>query len=164
MWFAFSNIIAGLVLALLFFTSAASCSRMSSQSQEQTAKPSPTNTETAQRPGRGDGKVAVPEIKGCSRDQTSFYKGKVLSFLRNEKSVEITVRTEWDTTEKLVQANADNSIEFRLKGRPIKDDEAKSIESLLSDNPQQVGVTVWVCNPGDKQQIKIIDWDPPANK
>jgi hypothetical protein len=163
MSFAVSNIIAGLVVALTFSISTASCSRIRSQSQEQTAKPSPTSSEAAEKPSRSDSRIAIPEIKGCSRDQTSFYKGKVLSFLRKEKSIEITIRTEWDTTEKLVQTNAD-SIEYRRKGQPLKDEESKQIESLLSENSQRVGVTVWVCNPGDKQQIKIIDWDPPAIK
>lgn len=164
MSFAVSDIIAGFVLPLTFSIAMASCSGIGSQSQQLTAESSPTKSQAAQKPNRSDSKIAIPEIKGCSRDKTSFYKGKVLFFLRNEKSVEITVRTEWDTTEKLVQANADNSIEFRLKGRPLKDDESKQIESLLSRNPQQVSVTVWVCNPGDKEQIKIVDWDPPATK
>jgi hypothetical protein len=78
--------------------------------------------------------------------------------------VEITVRTEWDTTEKRAQDNSDNSIDFRLKGQPLTDDDRKRVESLLANNPEQVQVTVWTCNPGSKEQIKIIDWDPPAAK
>ena len=110
------------------------------------------------------GKVAIPEIRGCTRDNVTFYKGKVLAFKRSDKSITITVRTEWETTEKLSQDNRDNSIEFQLKGQPLKDEDRKRIETLLADDPKQVQATVWTCRMGSKEQIKIIDWDPPAAK
>jgi hypothetical protein len=140
-------------LALTLLTTA-SCSVAPSQLQ-----PSPT----PQRPGSSHSRIAIPEIKGCVRDQITFYKGKVQSFKRDERSLEITVRTEWDTTEKLTSDDS-KAIEFRVKGKPAKDEQWKTIENALSDSSPQLGVTVWVCKAGDREQIKIIDWDPPASK
>jgi hypothetical protein len=145
-----------------------SCSHELSQSQAEAvrrrAESQPTTPQNKTAAPQKDSRVAIPEIKGCSRDQVTFYKGKVLAFNRTAKSVAITVRTEWETTEELVQDNSDNSIEFQLKGLSLKEDDRKRIESLLADNPEQVQVTVWTCNPGGKEQIKIIDWDPPVAK
>jgi hypothetical protein len=88
----------------------------------------------------------------------------VLSFQREKAAVEITIRTEWETTEKLAQSNSDNSIEFRLKGEPLKEHDWKQIESLLSDPSHRLSATVWVCQTGDKDQIRIIDWQTPASQ
>jgi len=161
------RICAGLFVILACALPSVSCSHELSQSQAEAVRSPAQNqattsqNKTAPTPQR-DGKVAIPEIEGCSRDQTTFYKGKVLAFNRTDQSVAITVRTEWETTEKLTQDNRDNSIAFQLKGQPLKDDDRKRIETLLARNPEQVQVTVWTCNPGSKEQIKIIDWDPPA--
>ena len=163
------RVLIGLFVVLACWLPTVSCSHELSPSQAGAVRSPAQNqsttsqNKTAPTPRR-PGKVAIPEIKGCSRDQVTFYKGKVLAFKRTDKSVEITVRTEWDTTEKLTQDNSDNSIEFRLKDKTLTDDERKRVESLLADNPEQVQVTVWTCNPGGKEQIKIIDWDPPAAK
>jgi hypothetical protein len=162
------RVFAGLLVVLACWLPSVSCSHELSHSPADAATSPAQNQatssqKTAATPQR-NGKVAIPEIKGCSRDQVTFYKGKVLAFKRNDKFVEITVRTEWDTTEKRAQDNSDNSIEFRLKGQPLTDDDRKRVESLLANNPEQVQVTVWTCNPGSKEQIKIIDWDPPAAK
>ena len=159
---------AGSLVVLACSLSSVSCSAELTQSQAEAVR-SPVQNQSATPQNKTaapqkDGRVAIPEIKGCSRDQVTFYKGKVLAFNRSDKSVAITVRTEWETTEKLTQDNSDNSIEFQLKGQPLKDDDRKRIETLLADKPEQVQVTVWTCNPGSKEQIKIIDWDPPAAK
>jgi hypothetical protein len=160
------RIFAGLCVVLACSLHNVSCSHELPQSQAEAIRSPAQNqspNQTAATPQR-PGKIAIPEIKGCSRDQVTFYKGKVLAFNRSDKSIAITVRTEWETTEKLVQDNSDNSIEFQLKGAPLKDEDRKRIESLLADDPEQVQVTVWTCRPGGKDQIKIIDWDPPAAK
>ena len=161
------RVFVGLFVVLACWLPNVSCSHELSPQAEALRTPaqnqSTNQNERATSPQRNT-KVAIPEIKGCTRDQVTFYKGKVLAFKRTDSSVEITVRTEWDTTEKLTQDIRDNAIEFRIKDQPLTDDERKRIESLLADNPEQVQVTVWTCNPGRNEQIKIIDWDPPAAK
>ena len=151
---AFGTICATLFLALTILTVTASCNVAPSHSQ---------SSPTPQRQGSRDSRIAIPEIKGCMRDQITFYKGKVQSFKREERSLEITVRTEWDTTEKLTSDDS-KAIEFRVKDKRQKDEQWKAIEDALSDHSQQLGVTVWVCKVGDREQIKIIDWEPPASK
>ena len=156
----FSQLVAGLFLALACSIGTVSCAQVSHQPQRQAEKESNVNV-AAQDAERKDVRIAVPDIKGCSRDQVTFYKGEVLSFRRN-KSIQITVRTEWDTTEKLVEPNTDN-IEFRFQGQPLKNDGWKQIDTLLSAYPKKVRVTVWACKLR-KEEIKIIDWEPPASE
>ena len=151
---AIANICAALFIALTLLTLTASCSVAPSQSQ---VSPTP------QRPGGTDTRIAIPEIKGCVREQITFYKGKVQSFKRDQGSLEITVRTEWDTTEKVTSDDSE-MIEFRLKGEPLKDEQWKLIETLVADSAKQLEVTVWICKVGDRDQIKVIDWEPPASK
>lgn len=157
----FSKIVAVLFVALACSITTVSCGQVPDQSPGQAENRSNSNV-VAQNADRKDVRIAIPDIKGCSRDQVTFYKGKVLLFRRSTKSTEITVRTEWDTTEKLVQRNNDNSIEFRFQGRPLKDEGWKQIDRLLSAHPEKVRATVWVCNRADKEEIRIIDWEPPA--
>lgn len=161
------RIFVGLCIVLACWLPTVSCSSELSHSQTEAAR-SPAQNESTTPQNKTvlqkNPRIAIPEIKGCSRDQVTFYKGKVLAFKRSDKSVEITVRTEWETTEKLTQDNSDNSIEFRFKDQPLTDEDRKRVESLLAENPEQVQVTVWTCNPGSKEQIKIIDWDLPAAK
>ncbi len=155
----FSRVGAGLFVALACSITAVSCAQVARQSQGQAENKS--SSVAAQNAKRKDVRIAIPDIKGCFRDQITFYKGKVLSFRRSRKSTEITVRTEWDTTEKLVQPNNGNSIEFRFQGQPLKDEAWKQIETLLSAHPEKVRATVWVCKQEDNEEIKVIDWKPP---
>lgn len=112
----------------------------------------------------GNKRVAVPAIEGCSRDRTTFYSGTVTSFKRTENSTEITMRTDWDSTEKLVQPQGNNRIEYRLGGQPIDDEGLKQIESELKAGDAKLHATVWVCLDKDKTVIKIIDWKTPKTE
>ena len=158
----YAKIVAGFVVALICSITSGSCSQVRNQSQGQGER-SNSNV-AAQNAAKKDVRTAIPDIKGCSRDQVTFYKGTVLSFRRTTKSTEVTVRTEWDTTEKLVQPNHDKSIDFRFQGQPLKAEGWKQVDTLLSAHPEKVRATVWVCKQEDKEEIKIIDWEPPASE
>lgn len=154
------NILAVLTIALVYFQLSTSCSRPTTQPQTEQGRPSARFE--AHRPQKD--RTAIPEIKGCTRDQTSFYQGKVLLFRRRLNAIEITVRTDWDTTEKLTQSTKTNPIEYRFQNRPISASELQQIESRLKDHTDDVRATVWVCQVNTSQSVKIIDWESPDNK
>ncbi len=157
------NILACLFFALNCSLSVASCAQVQHQSQGEVEKGARFGNLPSKDSKSQDKRTAIRDIEGCSRDQTTFYKGKVLSFRRTTKSTEITVRTEWDTTEKLTQPNEGRPIDFRLDDRPIKDAEWKRITSALAAHTQPVGATVWICRKEDKEILKMIDWTLPGN-
>jgi hypothetical protein len=154
------NIFAGLTIALVHFLLSTSCSRPITQPQSDQERPA----ERVEAPRPQKDRTAIPEIKGCTRDQTTFYRGRVLSFRRKPTAIEITIRTEWDTTEKLVQSTKTSSVEYRLKDHPISGSDLKQIESRLKDHPAEVQATVWVCQINNSQAVKIIDWNLTDNK
>jgi hypothetical protein len=131
---------------------------------QQQPQPVPTvetggNENSQAQTARAEGqRIAVLDIPGCSRDQTTFYKGKVLAFKRTSKATAITVRTEWDTTEKLTQSNV-KPIEFRLHERQITPSEWAQMQSALTRQSGDVRATVWVCKVKNKDTIKIIEWN-----
>ena len=149
------NIFAGLAIALVYFLLSMSCSQPTTQPPTEQEKPAARIE--ASRPQKG--RTAIPEIKGCTRDQTTFYRGRVLLFRRKLTSIEITIRTEWDTTEKLVQSTRTNPVEYRLQDHPISGSEFKQIESRLKNQTAEVHATVWVCQINNSQVVKIIDWN-----
>jgi hypothetical protein len=155
------SIFAGLTIALVYFLLSTSCSQTRTQPQTEQEKPA---TSTARPSSPQKDRTAIPELKGCTRDQTTFYRGKVLLFRRTPKSIEITIRTEWDTTEKLVHSTETNPVEYRLQNHPISAAEFRQIESRLKDHSDEVRAAVWVCQINDSQHIRIIDWEPTENE
>lgn len=153
------NIYAGLTITLVHFLLSTSCS---TPTQPQTGQARPAARIEARMPQKD--RTAIPEIKGCTRDQTTFYRGRVLSFRRKPTAIEITIRTEWDTTEKLVQSTKTSPIEYRLQNRPISASEFRQIESRLKDDSAEVRATVWVCQVNTSQSVKIIDWESTDSK
>ena len=154
------NIFAGLTIALVHFLLSTSCSRPITEPQSDQERPAARVD--APRPQKD--RTAIPEIKGCTRDQTTFYRGKVLSFRRKPTAIEITIRTEWDTTEKLVHSTKASPVEYRVRNHPISVSELKQIESRFRDQPAEVHATVWVCQINNSQALKIIDWELPDSK
>jgi hypothetical protein len=154
------NIFAGLTIALVYCLPSTSCSRPTTQPQTEQGRPAARSE--FHRPQKD--RTAIPEIKGCARDQTTFYRGKVLSFRRKPTAIEITIRTEWDTTEKLVHSTKASPVEYRVRNHPISVSELKQIESRFRDQPAEVHATVWVCQIKNSQALKIIDWELPDSK
>jgi len=153
-----ANIPACILLALSCSVPVASCTPAPRPLQELAGKPEQQAKSPSKDSRIQDKRIAIPDIEGCSRDETTFYEGEVLSFSQSAESTEIVVRTEWETTEKLTQMNAGHPIKFLLQGRPIKDTELKEIKSALATHAGTVQTTVWVCKEEGKDIIKIIDW------
>lgn len=103
-------------------------------------------------------RVAAPEIEGCSREQTTFFSGEVRSFKRTKDSLEITIRTDWNTTAKLVQPEKSPEVIFRRGEQKLADEELRELESALLRDESQYRATVWVCRVGDQKIIKLIEW------
>ena len=149
----------GLIIALICLLPFTACSKPAPRARiEQQAK-----TGASPNSPQND-RTAIPEIKGCTRDQTSFYRGKVARFRRTSKAIAITIRTDWDTTEELAQSTKTNPVEYRLQNHPISASEFKQIESRLKDHSAAVRATVWVCQVNTSQTVKIIDWEPTHSK
>jgi hypothetical protein len=151
------NGVVSLIFALTCLLPSMACAKAAPKPQTEQQKPTPPSAPPL---SQQKDRTEIPEIAGCTRSQTSFYRGKVLSFLRTRKSIEITIRTEWDTTEKLVHSTKENSILYRLQNHPISAAEFRQIESRLKDSTAEVRATVWVCQINGSQNVKIIDWEP----
>ena len=150
----------GLIITLICLLASTACSQLAPrpQAEQQGAKTVGTPKSAQQD------RTAIPDITGCTRDQTTFYRGRVLLFRRTPKSITIAIRTEWDTTEKLSYSTKEDSVEFRLQNRAISASEFRQIESRVKDRTAEVHATVWVCQVDGSQKVKIIDWEPADGK
>ena len=51
------------------------------------------------------GRLRPPEDVGCDRNELTSYSGAMTSFARTKTHVTLTIRTDWDTTEKVQVPN-----------------------------------------------------------
>jgi len=99
------------------------------------------------------------EIKGCPRDNVTFFRGEVASFKRSADSIEIAIHTDWDSDERLKQKTGKkDAIIYELDGKQMKEDDWALIVSESGDVKPKLRATAWVCEKGDEKIIKIIDW------
>jgi len=104
-------------------------------------------------------RVAMREIKGCPRDNVTFFRGEVASFKRSADSIEIAIHTDWDSDERLKQKTGKkDAIIYELDGKQMKEDDWALIVSESGDVKPKLRATAWVCEKGDEKIIKIIDW------
>lgn len=141
----------------------ASAAQATPDSKEDRMKESRPDGEDAAARGQ---RVAMPEIEGCPRDNITFFRGEVRSFKRTSEAVKISIHTDWDSDEELMQTiNKDQAVVYRLGGERMEERDWKAIISEEGAVKPNVRVTAWVCESGGEQTIKIIDWQlarPPA--
>jgi hypothetical protein len=124
-----------------------------------------TNTAQTDR-----GRIRPPAAVTCNRNNLTAYSGKVVEFSRHPGRVDLTIETDWDTTEKVTLTHSrgsDPARWFLFNGRKFKPSNWKVLDSVQSTYPDGFRATAWVCNDGRKP---IIDWqlrivgvqDPPA--
>lgn len=104
-----------------------------------------------------DERVAIPEIEGCTRDNTMFYSGEVRNLKRTKDSLEITVFTDWNTTATLVQPEKSPKVIFRRDEKELTDEQVRKLEADLSGHEPKYRATVWVCLERDRKVIKVIE-------
>lgn len=148
------------LLAFVCLVYSPACSQVSPESRSKTQTPKAATPVPEQDGQKTDKRIAMAKLDDCSRDETTFYQGKVLRFRRTSASTEITIRTDWDTTEKLVQANKKHPIEYRLEGQAISERALRQIESRIK-NGADVRAIAWICRSDSSEIVKIIEWGPP---
>lgn len=94
----------------------------------------------------------------CPRDQLTSYTGRVISYRRTPEALSLTIRTDWDTTEK-VRLAPPALDHLRLGGVPFTADDWVRIEGSPGHHRRELRATAWVCEDG---RPPLIDWQPPG--
>jgi hypothetical protein len=112
-------------------------------------------------PGAAD-RVRPPDGFECPLDWTTAYIGTVVRFSRERDRTVLDIRTDWDTTERVVVSHAgvDGPDRwFLLRGKPFGPEGWEAIESTPGQLRPGTRASAWVCldrsNP-------LVDWNPPA--
>lgn len=126
-------------------------------------QPSPTpQPEPAQQDPAAGGRVALPSIEGCSPNATRYFSGEVRSFRRTDEAVEITLRTDWDSTKKLTQPAPNAAkIVYQFRGKAMKDGDWSAVEDGEGKVRPGMRAAVSVCMEDGKEVIRVINWGVP---
>ena len=112
-------------------------------------------------PGSAD-RVRPPEGFECPLDWTTNYTGAVARVSRERERTVVDIRTDWDTTERVVIRHADSEGPerwFLLRGRPFGPDGWNAIEAKPGQLRAATRASAWICL--DKQN-PVVDWNPAS--
>ena len=107
-------------------------------------------------------RVRLPEGFECPLDWTTNYTGVVTRLTRNRDRTVLEIRTDWDTTERVVVGHTDAEGPerwFLLRGKPFGPDGWKAIEAKPGQLRAATRASAWICL--DKQN-PVVDWNPAA--
>lgn len=107
---------------------------------------------------RQTGRIAPPAKVSCPRDHLTSYNGRVIYFNRRAGRTIITVRTDWDTTERVRvrHPRTDNPARwFLLQGETFKPTDWRLIEEGKNRLLPNLRANIWVCDDG---RNPIVDW------
>ena len=107
-------------------------------------------------------RIRPPEGFECPLDWTTNYTGVVARISRERERTVLDIRTDWDTTERVVISHADSEGPerwFLLRGRPFGRDGWNAIEAKPGQLRAATRASAWVCL--DKQN-PVVDWNPAA--
>jgi hypothetical protein len=107
-------------------------------------------------------RIRPPEGFECPLDWTTNYSGVVTRFSRERDRTILDIRTDWDTTERVVVSHTDAGGPerwFLLRGRPFGQDGWKAIEAKPGQLRAATRASAWICL--DKQN-PVVDWNPAA--
>jgi hypothetical protein len=104
--------------------------------------------------------VRPPDVLQCGRERLTAYIGTVTRLTREKNRTTIEIRTDWDTTERVVIGHPAEGPErwFLLRTKPFGAEGWKVIETAPGQLRPGIRASVWVCegmNP-------IVDWNPAA--
>jgi len=111
----------------------------------------------AQR-GAEDDRLRPPSQLTCPRDQLTSYTGRVLSFSRAAGHSSLRIRTDWDTTERVIvrhPGTRDPSPRFLVGGEPFTSGDWSRIEDARGHLREGLRATAWVCTDG----TVLLDWE-----
>ena len=121
-------------------------------------QPSPRRAAAERQDGAG--RIAPPARINCPRDHLTSYNGRILFFQRRTGRTVISVRTDWDTTERVVirHPRTDNPARwFLLRGEPFRPRDWRLIEASRNRLLPNARANIWVCDNGSNP---IVDWQP----
>ena len=101
---------------------------------------------------RPQSRLAPPAAVPCDRDHLTVYAGKASRYVRRPEAIELTIETNWATTE---EVTVQGSQHFLLNGKPFTADDWSRIESSQGVLRPGVTVNAWVCEGG----AVTIDWN-----
>ncbi len=112
-------------------------------------------------PGSAE-RARPPEGFECPLDWTTNYTGVVARVSRERERTVLDIRTDWDTTERVVISHADSEGPerwFLLRGGPFGPDGWHAIETKPGQLRAATRASAWLCL--DKQNV-VVDWNPAA--
>jgi hypothetical protein len=112
-------------------------------------------------PGAAE-RVRPPDGFECPLDWLTAYTGTVTRFSRERDQTVLEIRTDWDTTERVVirHAGSDGPDRwFLLRGKPFAPDGWNAIESKPGQLRPRIRASAWICLDG---QNPVVDWNPAA--
>ena len=107
-------------------------------------------------------RVRPPEGFECPLDWTTNYTGVVARFSRDQERTVLDIRTDWDTTERVVIRHIDAGGPerwFLLRGNPFGPEGWQAIESKPGQLRPATRARAGICL--DKQN-PVVDWNPAA--
>jgi hypothetical protein len=102
-------------------------------------------------------RLAPPPAVTCPRDHMTSYTGRIVSYRRTAEALVLTIRTDWDTTER-VQLAPLRPDHLLVHGAPFAATDWVRIESSPDHARPDLRATAWVCGDG---RPPVIDWQPP---
>jgi hypothetical protein len=110
----------------------------------------------------GAERVRPPEGFECPLDWTTNYTGVVARFSRERDRTSLDIRTDWETTERVVINHAESDGPerwFLLRGKPFGPDGWKTIEVKPGQLRAATRASAWICLDN---QNPVVDWNPAA--
>jgi len=103
-------------------------------------------------------RLSPPAAVTCPRDHLTSYTGRVVAYRRAAEALELTIETDWDTTERVRLAPLRVG-HLLVRGAAFTATDWARIESSLDRARPDLRATVWVC---DDRRPPVIDWQPAA--
>jgi hypothetical protein len=103
----------------------------------------------------------APDAFACDRNALTSYTGAVIGYARSQGRTTLRIRTDWDTTERVVLRHRDTddpSALFRIDGRAFAATDWPAIEASKGVLRTGLRATAWVCSDG---RVRV-DWNAPA--
>jgi hypothetical protein len=105
-----------------------------------------------------DERLRPPAQLTCPRDQLTSFTGRVISFSRAAGRTTLRIRTDWETTERVIvqhPGTRDPSPRFLIGGERFTSGDWMHIEDARGHLRQGLRATAWVCTDGNV----LVDWN-----
>jgi hypothetical protein len=104
-------------------------------------------------------RMRPPGDLACDRDELTSYTGRVIAYRARADETVLRIRTDWDTTERVVVRHAgapDGRRVYRIGGDPYTAEAWRSsIERRPGSLREGVRATAWICGG----RVVRVDWE-----